>query len=187
MSKGRALLIFAFCIWETARGGLNATSGMWQAVKAGSPAISGGSLSCCWRFLFTCSANSAGGSWSPASQEKVIVHRVNSIILNNVQFCTLTLQFWDTWGVWPRETFGKLQCLCLGKIEKPQMKPLCPFQPHVLWGVVFAGSALFYLIISADRSSFLFMYCNFSFSAGETFWLFKKSARDHYLCCLLAY
>lgn len=99
MSKGRALLIFAFCIWETARGGLNATSGMWQAVKAGSPAISGGSLSCCWRFLFTCSANSAGGSWSPASQEKVIVHRVNSIILNNVQFCTLTLQFWDTWGV----------------------------------------------------------------------------------------
>lgn len=73
MSKGRAVLILSFCIWETARGGLNATSGMWQAVKAGSPAISGGSLSCCWRFFFKCSTNSAEGSWSPASQEKVIV------------------------------------------------------------------------------------------------------------------
>lgn len=50
-------------------------------------------------FFLTCSANSAGGSWSPASQEKVIVHRVNSIILNNVQFCTLTSQCWDTWGL----------------------------------------------------------------------------------------
>lgn len=45
------MLILAFCIREGARGGLSATSGMWQAVKAGSPAISGGSLSCCWRFL----------------------------------------------------------------------------------------------------------------------------------------
>lgn len=85
----------------TARGGLNATSGMWQALKAGSPAISGGSLSCCWRFLafLKCSTNSAGGSWSPASQEKVMVHRVNSEILNNVLFCTLTLQCWDIWGL----------------------------------------------------------------------------------------
>lgn len=105
MSRGRAVLILAFCVWETARGGLNATSGMWQAVKAGSPAISGGSLSCCWRFLsfFKCSTNSAGGSWSPASQEKVIVPRVSSIILNHVHFSTLTSQCWDTWGLWPRK------------------------------------------------------------------------------------
>lgn len=135
-------------------------------------------------FFFKCSPNSAGRSWSPASQEKVIVHRVNSIILNNVQFCTLTSQCWDIWGLWPGETFGKLQCVFVGKMEKPRMKPSCSFQPHVLWGVVFAGSALFYLIITADRSCFLSMYHNFSFTARETF---LKSARDHYLSCLLAY
>lgn len=50
-------------------------------------------------FFFKCSTNSAAGSWSPASQEKVTVHRVNSIILNIVQFYTLTSQCWDTWGL----------------------------------------------------------------------------------------
>lgn len=50
-------------------------------------------------FFFKCSTNSAAGSWSPASQEKVTVHRVSSIILNNVQFCTLTLLCWNTWGL----------------------------------------------------------------------------------------
>lgn len=43
-------------------------------------------------FFFKCSTNSAGGSWSPASQEEVIEHGVSSIILNNVQFCTLSSQ-----------------------------------------------------------------------------------------------
>lgn len=82
-------------------------------------------------FFFKCSTNSAGGSWSLASQEKV--HRVNNIILSTVQFSTLTSQCWDTWGLWPRESSGKLQYLCVGKMEKPWWNPLV-LPTHMAFG-----------------------------------------------------